>query len=118
MQNISLARGWGRPCKQLTEPSYKGYPADGSKEEKQKWLKTKATEQWSYNILMSNRAAEYHESERKRVSAYNKWKKAATMADQPMDSPQNIMTDPREGGDGPEAAYKQEKAKHKADFVM
>ena len=50
------------------EPTYEGYPADSTKEEKASWLKMKATEQWRYNILTGNKAAEYHESERKSVS--------------------------------------------------
>ena len=75
LQNISSDRGHGGPRKQLTEPSYEGYPAHSAKEEKAKWLKMKATEQWHYNILMSNKAAEYWESECERVSAYNKCKK-------------------------------------------
>ena len=66
LQNISLGRGCGKPRKQLIKPTYEGYLADGTKEEKARWLKMKATEQWRYNILTSNQAAEYHESERKR----------------------------------------------------
>ena len=36
MQKISIGRGHGRPHKQLVEPIYEGYPADGTKEEKAK----------------------------------------------------------------------------------
>ena len=63
MESMSLGRGRGRPRKQLVEPSYDGYPVDGSEEEKKRWLKMKATEQWRYNILTSNQAAEYRERE-------------------------------------------------------
>ena len=35
MQKISLRRGHGRPRKQLMEPTYEGYPADGMKKKKQ-----------------------------------------------------------------------------------
>ena len=42
MQTISLRRGHDRPHKQLIEPSYKGCPADGTKEEKARWLKIKS----------------------------------------------------------------------------
>ena len=65
LQNISLGKGCGRPQKQLIEPSYEGYPAEGTKEEKAKWLKMKATEQWLSNILMSYKEAEYWKSEQK-----------------------------------------------------
>ena len=66
---MSLGRGRGRPQK-LIEPSYEGYPVDGTEVEKMRWLKMKATEQWRYNILSSNQAAEYHECERHRVREY------------------------------------------------
>ena len=46
MESMSLGRGRGRHWKQLIEPSYDGYPVDGSEEEKKRWLKMKATEQW------------------------------------------------------------------------
>ena len=58
MESMSLGRGRGRPQKQLVEPSYDGYPVDGSEEEKKWWLKMRATQQWWYNILTSNQAAE------------------------------------------------------------
>ena len=35
LQNVSLGRGRGRPWKQLVEPSYEGYLADGTKEEQE-----------------------------------------------------------------------------------
>ena len=70
MKCMSLSRGRGRPQKQLIEPSYEGYPVDGTEVEKKWWLKMKATEQWRYNILSSNQATEYHEHERHRVREY------------------------------------------------
>ena len=71
----------------------------------------KATEQWCCNILKSNKAAKYHESERKRVSAYNKQKKAVAVAGGPIDSAQNIMADPGEGGDGRQKAGESQRTK-------
>ena len=112
LQKISLGRGCGRPCKQLIKPSYEGYPADGTKEEKAKWSKMKATEQWRYNILTSNHAAEYQESERKQVSEYNKCKKAATATGQPNNKPKEVA-DPEESGEIPDTEDKQEAAKEK-----
>ena len=44
MQGMSLSRGRGRPCKDLVEPSMEGFPEHDMGEEKQKWLKMKATE--------------------------------------------------------------------------
>ena len=113
LQNISLGRGCGRPCKQLIKPIYEGYLADGTKEEKARWLKMKATEQWRYNILTSNWAAEYHESERKWVTAYNKCKKAATATCQPKDNPQEVV-DPEESVEIPDTEEKQDAAKEKS----
>ena len=113
LQNISLGRGHGRPCKQLIEPTYEGYPADGTKEEKARWLKMKATEQWRYNILTSNWATEYRESERKWVSAYNKHKKAATVTGQPKDNLQEEV-DPEESVEIPDTEEKQDAAKEKS----
>ena len=40
-------------------------------EEKKWWLKMKATEQWHYNILTSNKADDYHQREKAHVSEYN-----------------------------------------------
>ena len=70
MQSMSLGRGRGRPRKQLQEPSYEGYPVNGSEEEKKRWLKQKATEQWRYNMLTSNQADEFREHEKLRVKEY------------------------------------------------
>ena len=108
-----MGRGHGRLEKQLIEPSYESYPAEGTKEEKAKWLKMKMTEQWCYNILMSNKAAEYWESEWKRVSEYNKCKKAARPTGQPKDKVQEVA-DPEESGEIPEPDNKQETAKEKS----
>ena len=71
MQSMPLHRGRGRPHKQLEEPNYDGYPVDGTEEEKKWWLKLKATEQWCYNILTSNKAEDYRQHEKARVSEYN-----------------------------------------------
>ena len=71
MQSMPLHRGRGWPCKQLEEPDYDGYPMDGMEEEKKQWLKMKATEQWCYNILTSNKAEDYHQCEKAHVSEYN-----------------------------------------------
>ena len=54
MESMSLGRGRGRPRKQLTDPSYDGYPVDGSEEEIKRWLKMNATEQWQYNIFFQS----------------------------------------------------------------
>ena len=70
------------------------------------------TEQWRYIILMRNKAAEYCESDRQRVLAFNKQKRAAAVAAWPNDNPQAVA-DPREGGDGPQADDKVEIAKEK-----
>ena len=113
MQKIALGRGRGRPRKQLTEPTYEGYPADGTKEEKAKWLKMKATEQWRYNILTSNKAAEFRESERKRVSEYNKRKKSSTAISQPKDKPEE-KAEPEESCEISETEDKQETSKEKS----
>ena len=67
---MSLSMGRGRSQKQLIEPSYEGYPVDGTEVEKKRWLKMKATEQWRYNILSSNQATEYCEHERHQVWEY------------------------------------------------
>ena len=71
MQSMPLRRGRGRPHKQLAEPNYDGYPVDGTGEEKQRWLKMKAAEQWRYNILTSNKAEDYREREKAHVREYN-----------------------------------------------
>ena len=103
----------GRPHKQLAEPTYEGYPADGTKEEKARWLKMKATEQWQYNILTSNKAAEYRESKRKRVSEYNKRKKLSTAISQPKDKPQE-KAEPEESCEISDTEDKQEASKEKS----
>ena len=113
MQKISIGRGCGRPHKQLVEPTYEGYPADGTKEEKARWLKMKAMEQWCYNILTSNKAVEYHESERKCVSEYNKHKKLSTAISQPKDKPQE-KAEPEESCEISDTEDKQEASKEKS----
>ena len=45
LHSMSLRRGRGRPRKELVEPSLNGYPADGTEEEKKRWLCMKCTEQ-------------------------------------------------------------------------
>ena len=115
MQKISIGRGHGRPCKQLVEPTYEG-PADGTKEEKARWLKMKAMEQWCYNILTSNKTAEYHENERKCVSEYNKHKKSSTAISQPKDKPQE-KAEPEESCEISDTEDKQEEKK-KAEFSI
>ena len=112
MQKISLRRGCGRPCKQLMEPTYEGYPADGMKEEKASWLKMKAIEQWHYNILTSNKVAEYHESERKHVSEYNKCRKSSTATSQPKDKLEE-KAEPEESCEISDTEDKQEASKEK-----
>ena len=108
MQKISIGRGHGRPHKQLIEPTY-----DSTKEEKARWLKMKATEQWHYNILTSNKAAEYRESEKKRVSEYTKRKKSSTAISQPKDKPQE-KAEPEESCEISDTEDKQEASKEKS----
>ena len=112
-QKISLGRGCGRPCKQLMEPTYEGYPADSMKEKKARWLKMKAMEQWCYNILASNKVAEYFESERKHVSEYNKCKKSSTATSQPKDKPEE-KAEPEESCEIGDTEDKQEASKEKS----
>ena len=73
----------------------------------------KVTEQGHYNILMSNKAAEYHENERQRVSMFNKRKRAAAVAVWPNNHPQ-AAADPGEGGDDPQADEKVDTAEEKS----
>ena len=54
LQNISLGRGCGRLWKHLIEPSYEDYPAEGTKEEKAKLLKMKATRQQNIGKVNGN----------------------------------------------------------------
>ena len=77
---MQLGRGRGRPCKELQDPSMDGFPEHGTGEEKQRWLKMKATEIWRYNILTSNQGAEYRRHENACVREYNHEKKAAAAA--------------------------------------
>ena len=66
---MSIGRGKGRPRKQLVAPTLDGFPIDGTEDEKQKWFHKKCIEQWWYNILTSNKAAEFREKERVRCKA-------------------------------------------------
>ena len=78
--SLSLGRGRGRSHKALQPPSYDDYPADASKEEKERWVRQKATEHWRYNKLMSESATAYRKSENERVSRYYHEKKKKTQA--------------------------------------
>ena len=69
LQSMSIGRGKGRPRKQLVAPTLDGFPIDSTEDEKQKWFNKKCTEQWWYNILTSNKAAEFREKERVRCKA-------------------------------------------------
>ena len=80
MQSMQLGRGKGRPCKELQEPSMDSFHEHGTGEEKQRWLKMKATEIWRYNILTSNQGAGYRRRENAHVREYNNKKKAAAAA--------------------------------------
>ena len=55
--------------KQLVAPTLDGFPIGSMEDEKQKWFHKKCTEQWRYNILTSNKAAEFGEKERARCKA-------------------------------------------------
>ena len=70
----------------------------------------KATEQRCYNILTSNKAVKYHESERKRMSEYNKCKKSSTAISQPKDNPQE-KAEPEESCEISDTEDKQEASK-------
>ena len=74
-------------------------------------------EQWYYNILTSNKVAEYCESERKIVSEYNKHKKSSTATSQPKDKPEE-KEEPEESWEISDTEDKQEASKEKADFAM
>ena len=83
LQSLSLGRGRGRPRKQLMEPTLEGFPVYGTEVKKQWWFHQKCTEQWRYNILVSNKAAEYWAKENARCKAAyyaRKEKKAASAA--------------------------------------
>ena len=66
---MSIGRGKGRPRTQLVAPTLDGFPIGSMEDEKQKWFHKKCTEQWQYNILTSNKAAEFREKERVRCKA-------------------------------------------------
>ena len=80
MQSMQLGRGRGRPHKELQEPSMDSFSEHGTSEEKQRWLKMKATKIWRYNILTSNQGAEYRRHENAHVKEYNHKRKAAAAA--------------------------------------
>ena len=67
---MTVSRRRGRPCKIPLPPTYDDFPHDGSAEEKKKWQKHKNTEKWRYKKLMSSKAAEYRENEKRRVTKY------------------------------------------------
>ena len=69
LQSMSIGRGKGRPRKQLVAPTLDGFLIGGTEDDKQKWFHKKCTEQWWYNILTSNKAAEFREKERARYKA-------------------------------------------------
>ena len=69
LQSMSIGRGKGRPRKQLVAPTLDGFSIGGMEDKKQKWFHKKCTEQWRYNILTSNKAAEFREKERARCKA-------------------------------------------------
>ena len=70
-------------------------------------------EQWHYNILTSNKAVEYHESERKCMSEYNKCKKSSTAISQPKVKPQE-KAEPEESCEISDREDKQEASKEKS----
>ena len=67
---MTVSRRRGRPRKIPLPPTYDDFPHDGSAEEKKKWQKQKNTEKWRYEKLMSSKAAEYRENEKRRVTKY------------------------------------------------
>ena len=71
---MGLGRGRGRPRKKVQPPSYDDYPVDAPKDQ-ERWVQKKATEQWRYNKLMSESAAEYQRAENERASCYYYMKK-------------------------------------------
>ena len=78
--SLSLGPGRGRPHKALQPLSYDGYPVDASKEEKEHWVRQKATEHWRYNKLMNESAAAYRKLENEQASRYYHEKKKKTQA--------------------------------------
>ena len=94
MQSMQLGGGRGRPCKELQEPSMDGFPEHGTSEEKQGWLKMKATKIWRYNILTSDQGAEYRRHENAHVREYNCKKKAAAAASASQLSPPTDVPTP------------------------
>ena len=72
---MALGRGRGRPRKKVQPPSYDDYPVDAPKDVQERWVQKKATEQWRYNKLMSESAAEYRKAENERASRYYYMKK-------------------------------------------
>ena len=81
MDKLSLGRGRGRPRKKLDYKIDMGdFPADGTAEEKDKYLKKKASEMWRLKKLSGEDAAEHRAKENARVKAYNQRKKAEKVA--------------------------------------
>ena len=70
LQSLSIGREKGRPRKQLVAPALDGFPIGSTEDEKQKWFHKKCTEQWWYNILTSNKAAELRVKERARCKEH------------------------------------------------
>ena len=76
----SLSCGRGRSRKALQPPSYDDYPVDTSKEEKECWVRQKATEHWRYNKLMSESATAYRKLKNEWANQYYHEKKKKTQA--------------------------------------
>ena len=73
---VKLGGRRGRPRKLPEPPSYEDFPADGTPEEQQAWMKKKTSEHWHFKKSTGPDAADYRKQESNRALNYYYRKKA------------------------------------------
>ena len=76
LSGVKIGGRRGRPRKQPEPPSYDDFPADGTPEEQQAWVKKKTSEHWRFKKSTGPDAADYRQQESQRALNYYYRKKA------------------------------------------